>query len=517
MKKVKAILLLCVSIISIIAFGQQSQQKNIIVILSDDHAYQAISAYNDRFAEVAPTPNIDKLANNGIRFDRSYVANSICAPSRASILTGTHSHINGILTLDEAFNGKQPTIANILQKAGYETSIIGKWHLESNPVGFNYWDVLMDQGDYYNSDFKTPNGVVRNAGYVTDVITNKAINWLENDRNKDKPFMMIVGNKAPHSNWIPPMKYLTYFDNVQLPEPDNLFDDFSGRGTAAKEANMRMESMQMGWYCQLWTERKGERDIYNDYGDRLWERAYGRLNNEQKAAIDQAYNKKNEAFVKANLKGKDLVRWKYQRTMKNYLGCIKSVDDNVGRLMDYLKKAKLEENTLVIYVSDQGMFMGEHSYFDKRLMYEEAVRTPLIAYCPSLISPNQINNDLVQNIDYAPTILDVAGVDIPAHMQGQSLTPLFNGGKLKQDRKSLYYHYYDYPSGRNIHKHEGVITDRYKLIRYYELDEWEFFDLKKDPTEMKSEYDNPKYAKQVATLKEELKQLRIKYKLPSEK
>lgn len=515
MKKSNYLLLLVAFVVTVnISFAQNKSQPNIIVILSDDHAYQAISAYNDRLAQIAPTPNIDQLANEGIRFDRSYVGNSICAPSRATLLTGTHSHINGILTLKEHFNGEQPTIANILQKVGYETSIIGKWHLKSEPVGFSYWDILMDQGDYYNSDFKTTKGITQNKGYVTDVITNKAINWLETIRKKESPFMMIVGNKAAHSNWIPPIKYLTAFDDISIPEPANLLDNYSGRGTAAKEANMQVGKMPMGWYCQLWTQPKSKKNRYEDYGGKLWDRAYGRLDAEQKAAMDNAYDAKNEAFLKAHLTGDDLVRWKYQRILKNYLACVKSIDDNVGRLMEYLKTSGLDQNTIVIYVSDQGLFLGEHGWYDKRLMYEEAVRTPLIAYCPALIPAAQVNLQLVQNIDYAPTILDFAGVDIPETFQGESLKNMMQGEKVKQWRKSLYYHYYDHPSGSNIQKHEGVITKRYKLIHFYELNEWEFYDLKNDPTEMKSEYENKRYQKKITELKNELISLRKTYKVP---
>ncbi|WPR71119.1 sulfatase [Flavobacterium sp. NG2] len=500
---------------SLLSLAQNKTPKNIILILSDDHAYQAISAYNDRLATIAPTPNIDKLANEGIRFDRSYVGNSICAPSRATILTGKHSHKNGVLTLKESFDGSQPTIASILQNAGYQTAIIGKWHLKSEPVGFSFWDVLIDQGDYYNSDFRTAKGTEIHKGYVTDVITDKAINWLEKGRDKKQPFMMIVGNKAPHANWIPPLQYLNTFDNVTIPEPQNLFDTHDGHISEAKQIDMTLDEMPMGWYCEIWSEPKNVPNIYEDYGGKLWQRAYGRLSKEEKQTFDSAFKDKNEAFAKANLKGNDLIRWKYQRIMQNYLGCIKSVDDNVGRLMAYLKENKLDENTLVIYTSDQGLFLGEHGFYDKRLMYEEAFRTPLIAYCPSIIKGGKVSNDLVQNIDYAPTILDYAGVQIPKEIQGKSLLPVMTQKKVKNWRKSLYYQYYDFPGGHNIAKHEGVRTDRYKLIHYYDLNKWEFYDLKKDPTEMKSQYISPEYAKDIALLKIELAKLRKQYQVPS--
>lgn len=496
---------------------QITAQKNIILILSDDHAYQAISAYGDRFAKIAPTPNIDKLANEGIRFDRSYVGNSICAPSRATILTGKHSHKNGVITLKERFNGNQPTIASVLQTSGYETAVIGKWHLKSDPVGFSYWDILIGQGDYYNSDFKTPKGKSIEKGYVTDVITDKAMNWISEKRDQDKPFMMIIGNKAPHSNWIPPLQYLTTFDEVHIPEPKNLFDNYKTKSLAAGETDMTVEKMPMGWYCQVWSKQGKTPDRYNDFEGALWKRAYGRLSKDQKAIFDKAFDPKNEAFLKANLKGKDLVRWKYQRMMQNYLGCVKSVDDNVGRLTEFLKNQKLDKNTIVIYASDQGLFLGEHGWYDKRMMYEEAFKTPLIAYCPNTIPAKQVNTDLVQNIDYAPTILDFANVKIPEEIQGESLKPLFLGKKVKNWRENLYYQYYEYPAGHQIQKHEGIVGKRYKLIHFYQINAWEFYDLKKDPKEMKNEYDNKKYQKKIKELKNELLKLKVQYQVPKNK
>lgn len=492
-------------------------QKNVILILSDDHAYQAISAYKDRFANIAPTPNIDKLANGGIRFDRSYVGNSICAPSRATILTGKHSHKNGVIDLATKFNGHQQTLPKLLQKAGYETAIVGKWHLKTEPVGFSYWDVLIGQGDYYHSDFKNSKGVYRTDGYVTDVITDKAIQWLDKERNTKKPFMMIVGNKAPHANWLPPVKYLNTFKDVKIPEPSNLLDTYKNRSAAAKETDMTLAEMPLGWYCQLWTPKKGKKDRYLDEYGSLWKRAYGRLNPEEKAMMDATFNAENEAFKKANLAGADLVRWKYQRTMKNYLACVKSVDDNVGRLLAYVKANNLEDDTLIIYASDQGLFLGEHGWYDKRFMYEEAFRTPFIAYCPSEIPANQVSQNLVQNIDYTPTILDFAKTETPKDIQGVSLKPLMQGKRFKQDRKNLYYHYYEYPRGHSIQKHEGVVSKDFKLIHFYKIDQWEFFDLRKDPSEMKNEYNNKAYKKEIKKLKKAIIKLRATYNVPQNK
>jgi len=486
----------------------KKSKPNIVFIFSDDHAYQAISAYGYRLAKLAPTPNIDRLTNEGMRFDKCYVTNSICAPSRASILTGKHSHLNGVMDNRIEFDGTQQTFPKLLQQAGYQTAIIGKWHLKSEPTGFDFWQVLPGQGAYYNPDFLTPEGRISLDGYCTDIITDKALDWLQNQRDKTKPFMFMIQHKAPHREWLPALRHLTIFDDVDFPEPDNLFDDYEGRGTAAKKQDMSIETtMRMAEDLKV---KPGDKDDpYYNQGN------YARFTDEQRKIWDAAYDPKNEAFKKAKLKGKDLVRWKYQRYMQDYLGCIRAVDENVGRVLDYLDETGLADNTVVVYSSDQGFYLGEHGWFDKRFMYEESYRTPLLAKWPGVIKSGSVNNDLVSNLDFAQTFLDIAGVEQPADMQGVSLKPVM-AGKTPQDwRSSLYYHYYEYPAVHSVRRHEGVATKRYRLMYFYDLGEWELYDLEKDPHEMKSEYSNPEYAKVVEELKKELQRLREFYKLPS--
>jgi arylsulfatase A-like enzyme len=490
---------------SVLSKRESSKKPNIVFIYSDDHAYQAISGYGGRLAKVAPTPNIDRIINEGMRFDRSYVANSICAPARACILTGKHSHLNGVTDNLKEFDGSQQTFVKLLSKADYQTAIIGKWHLKSKPTGFDHWEVLPGQGEYYNPDFITDEGKKREEGYVTDIITDKALSWLEDRSDVKKPFMLMLQHKAPHRNWQPPVKYLNLFDDVSIPEPDTLFDDYSGRGTAAKEQDMTIsDSMKLGWDLKIWKDE--------DKGTPLWQKSYGRLNDKQRRAWDNAYNDKNKAFLDSNLSGKELVRWKYQRYMKDYLRCIRSVDDNIGRVLDYLDESGLAENTIVIYSSDQGFYLGEHGWFDKRFMYETSFRTPFVVRWPSVIKPGSVSKELVQNIDYASTFLSVAGVEPPSDMQGESLLPLMKGEVPENWRKSLYYHYYEFPGAHSVRRHEGVVTKKYKLIHFYNLKEWEFYDLEKDPSEMKNCYGCEQYKEIIEDLKNELKELRVKYK-----
>jgi len=494
---------------ALFGFGKKRAKKrpNIIFVFADDHATQAISAYGGILAEVAPTPNLDKLAADGMRFDRCMVGNSICGPSRATILTGKHSHMNGFM-INEAtvFDGSQQTFPKLLQQAGYQTAIIGKWHLGSNPTGFDYWEILPGQGNYYNPDFVTSEGKHREIGYVTEIITEKAKRWLDCQRDKTKPFILMVQHKAPHREWSPALKYLHLFDNVTIPEPDTLFDDYSGRGTAAHEQDMTIEkTMELGKDLKI-----REYDI----SGQLAERIYKRMTPEQLKAWNAAYQPKNEAFLKAHLKGKDLVRWKYQRYVKDYLRCIKSVDDSVGELRAHLRKLGLEKNTVFIYSSDQGFYLGEHGWFDKRFMYDESYRTPLIVCWPDHVKPGSVNADLVSNLDFAETFLDIAGVKIPDDMQGLSLVPLLEGKKPRNWRKSLYYHYYEYPGWHMVHRHEGVYDGRYKLMNFYDLGEWELYYLKTDPKELTNQYNNPEYAEVVRRLHAELQKLRRQYKVP---
>ena len=490
--------------------GGARGRPNIVFIYPDDHAYQAISAYGGRLAKVAPTPNIDRIADQGMLFRNSFVTNSICAPCRAVILTGKHSHLNGVRVNGDRFDDSQQTFPKLLRQAGYQTAIFGKWHLRSDPTGFDYWDVLPGQGHYYNPDFLTPWGTEQVHGYVTDIITENALRWLGRERDESKPFLLMVQHKAPHREWEPGPDHLTTFDDVTIPEPDTLFDSYEGRGSAAKKQDMTIaDTMRLDTDLKVWPKEPPDR------GTRA--RTYGRMYGDQREMWDAAYGPKNEAFRKANLEGEELVRWKYQRYMKDYLRCIASIDDNVGRLLEYLDESGLADNTVVVYSSDQGFYLGEHGWFDKRFMYEESLRTPLVVRWPGVIRPGSESTGLVQNLDMAETFLDIAGVEVPSDMQGRSLVLLMKGQTPADWRKSIYYQYYEGEGAvHNVYKHYGVRTDRYKLIYFYTLDEWEFYDLEKDPNEMRSQSDNPEYAAIIREMKAELKRLRKQYKVPDE-
>jgi arylsulfatase A-like enzyme len=503
--------LLRTSLLALIAcsagLAQAADRPNIVFVFSDDHATQAISAYGGILAEVAPTPNLDRLAAEGMRFNRCMVGNSICGPSRATILTGKHSHKNGFKVNEKGvFDDSQQTFPKLLQGAGYQTAIIGKWHLGSQPTGFDHWEVLPGQGSYYNPDFITPEGQVRVPGYVTEIITDKAKHWLDHQRDADKPFILMVQHKAPHREWSPALKYLHAFDDVTMPEPATLFDDYEGRGTAAREQDQTIEkTMELGKDLKV-----REHDISGDLANRIEKR----MTPEQFAAWNAAYQPKNDAFLAADLTGKDLIRWKYQRYIKDYMRCIQSVDDSIGELRDHLETLGLAENTIFIYSSDQGFYLGEHGWFDKRFMYDESYRTPLLISWPGMIAPGTVNSDLVSNLDFAETFLDAAGVEIPDEMQGASLVPVLAGKTPSDWRDSLYYHYYEYPGWHMIQRHEGVYDGRYKLMQFYDLGEWELYDMESDPSEMTNQYDNPEYAEVAKLMHRKLDDLREQYELP---
>lgn len=496
-----------VTVVTLQAAVSDDERPNIVFVFSDDHATQAISAYGGPLAEIAPTPNLDRIAEEGMRFTRCMVTNSICGPSRATILTGKYSHKNGFFqNEDTKFDGSQQTFPKLLQKAGYQTALIGKWHLASDPTGFDHWDILPGQGSYYNPDFVNPDGKYRVSGYCTEIITEKAMEWMTNERDSDKPFILMVQQKAPHRAWDPAPKYLTLFDDVTMPEPDTLFDTYEGRGTAAREQDMSIEkTMTLGRDLKV-----KEKDLTEDF----LLRGYGRMNDQQKVAWDNAYQPKNDAFLAANLSGKDLVRWKYQRYLKDYLRCVKSVDDSVGELQAYLEENGLAENTVFIYSSDQGFYLGEHGWFDKRFMYDESYRTPLLAKWPGKIKPGSVNSELVSNLDFAETFLEIAGADIPEDMQGESLVPVLAGKTPEDWRDSHYYHYYEYPGWHMVQRHEGVYDGRYKLMNFYDINEWELYDLESDPQEMKNQIDNAEYAEVAERLRTELGQLRDQYEVP---
>lgn len=498
--------------ISIAQSKSENTRPNIIHIMTDDHSFQTISAYGHPISTLAPTPNLDRLADEGILFTRSYVENSISSPSRATLLTGLYSHKHGQTRLGKGLDPEITVLPELLQDAGYQTAIVGKWHLNNEPKGFDYFKILYDQGDYYNPEFRTKgsnNEYIKEEGYATTLITDHSLEWLEN-RDKNRPFCLFLHPKAPHRNWMPETKHLTLYDDIEFPYPDNLFDNYENR-EAAKAQEMSIEK-DMSWSYDLKVDQLKSQDktvwIQKD-----WERALGRMTPEQKSAWDAAYNPKNEDMIASNLTGKELVKWKYQRYIRDYMRCIKSLDDQVGRVLDYLEKEGLLNNTVIVYTSDQGFYMGEHGWFDKRFMYEESFRMPLLIRYPKQIKKEgKICEKLVQNIDFAPTYLTLAGVDVPKEMVGRSLTELMDGKAPKSWRKSLYYHYYDYPAIHMVHRHDGVRTNRYKLIHFYgkkyksdnDIDSWELFDLKKDPTEMNNIYHDKKYKSIVDELTQEL-------------
>ena len=544
---------LAVASFGVVSVAQAEPQKtkkplNVIYIMSDDHAVQAISAYGHPVGKLAPTPNIDRIANNGALFMRNYCANSISGPSRACVLTGKHSHANGYMSNEwGTFDNRQNNVAKVFHANGYQTGIIGKIHLPSDPTGFDWWQVFIGQGHYINPDlicgdingrFKGPKGHIIAKGYSTDIVTHGAINWLENTRDKSKPFFFMVHYKAPHRNWIPKEKYYNLYDNVTFPEPENFFDNYEGR-FAAKEQDMSL----------LWTMRwAADLKLFPSKDQRSLPRWMfpPRMSDKQYQAYIKAYTAKNDAFFDAKIcsesewnewrkhrrdeawlaANKDRLQkfqsWAYQRYMQDYLATIRGVDDGVGELLDYLKKSGLDENTVVCYTSDQGFYLGEHGWFDKRFMYEESFRMPMMMSGPGIVKGNKINQ-LTQNIDFAPTFLDMCGIAVPEEMQGESFKKLLESDKpVKEWRDSLYYCYYEYPAEHSVRRHCGVSyrspdgSQDWKLIHFYKEDKWELFNLNADPSEMNNIYGQPGTEEITAILKKKLKELQKKYNVPEE-
>lgn len=482
-----------------------AKKPNIVFIMSDDHAYQAISAYG---YDLNSTPNIDRIAKEGAIFNRAFVTNSICAPSRAVMLTGKHSHINGKVDNIQSFDWNQDNFAKSLQKSGYQTAMIGKIHMDGLPQGFDYSNVLPGQGQYYNPDF-LENGVVKRiSGYVTKITTDIALNWLKNKREQDKPFLLLYHQKAPHRTWMPEKKHMTLFDDKTFSPPANFFDNYKGRKAAAAHEMGIDKDMDLVYDLKMLDEKGEIKTKYRKYAQSM----YNRMDAEQKSAWDAYYKPIIKKFKKDNLSGKELALWKYDRYMKDYLRTIQSVDDGVGEILDYLDENGLSENTIVVYTSDQGFYLGEHGWFDKRFMYEESFRTPLLIKYPKEITPGTVLNKMVQNLDFAPTFLDYAGIDIPKEIQGESIRKLVKG-KAKDWRDAIYYTYYEYPGEHNVARHNGVRTDRYKLIHfYYDYEKWELYDLEKDPTEMHNVYDDAEYAEVQEEMHKKFKEVRVKYK-----
>ncbi len=490
-------------------FAQEVRKPmNIVYIMSDDHSFQTISAYDHRFIE---TPNIDWIANHGVRFTNSFVANSLSGPSRACMLTGKHSHTNGFTDNTRTFDGGQQTFPKLLQSSGYQTAMIGKWHLTSTPTGFNYWDVLLGQGDYYNPDFLCNGIPVHREGYVTNIVTDVALNWLENKRDKTKPFCLLLHHKAPHRVWDPDTCDLDLYNDRIYPIPKNFYDAYEGRKAAQKQKMSIEKDMDIVYDLKM-----ADHDSIihsNPELEKAGRLNYLRMTPSQRAQWDKHYDPIIQKFKAAGLTGKALAEWKYQQYMHDYLRVIHSVDRNVGRVIEYLRNHDLLDNTLIVYTSDQGFYMGEHGWFDKRFMYEESFRTPLLMYLPG--GKHGDINQMVQNIDYAPTFLQLAGIEVPKDIQGISLLPLIQGKKVKNWRQALYYHYHEFPNEHHVCRHYGIRTSRYSLIHFYDdIDSWELFDLKKDPSQMNNIYRKKGTEALIKRLKSELFQLQVQYDDP---
>ncbi|MBX9789388.1 MAG: sulfatase [Pirellulales bacterium] len=476
---------------------QPRRPPNIVFIFSDDHAYQAISAYQDE-RRLIETPHIDRIAAEGMLFRRCVVPNSICGPSRATILTGKYSHLNGFYNNSNCrFDGSQVAFPKLLQAAGYQTAIVGKWHLVSEPTGFDYWHILPGQGVYYNPPMIDNGRQVKHEGYTTDIITDLSLAWLK-ARDPDKPFLLMCQHKAPHREWEPALRHLGHDGDRVYPEPATLFDDYAGRGLAERDQDMTIAGTMT------------DRDV------KLI--APANLTPEQRAKWDTYYEPRNRKFRDEKLAGRDLVRWKYQRYLHDYLGCVKAVDESVGRLQEFLDEHHLADNTIVVYAADQGFYLGEHGWFDKRWIFEESLRTPCVVRWPGVTKPHSTSDDLVSNVDFAETFLDAAGLNVPAEMQGRSLRPILAGDTPGDWRKSFYYHYYEYPVPHRVRPHYGVVTDRFKLVHIYgpDTDYWELFDRQSDPRELTSVYGRAEYAAAQSDLTQELARLRDELKVPAQ-
>lgn len=447
-----------------------TQRPNIVYIMCDDHAFQCISAYGSPISKLAPTPNIDRIAERGMRFDRAFVENSLSTPSRACLMTGLYSNQNGQRQLGEGIDTTRTFFTEQLQQAGYQTAVVGKWHMGCDPKGFDYYHIYNDQGQYYNPQYRgtdTDGKYIVEEGYSTDLTTDHALSFIEH-RDTNKPFCLLLHHKAPHRNWLANTKYFGMYDNVTFPMPETFYDDYETRGSAVRTQKMSV-TKDMRWEQDFKVPEMldtANADSWDSYLSLMNE--VNRMNPEQRIAWGKYYFPRNRRLLEARLTGKELDEWKYQNYIRDYMSVIKSVDESVGRVLDYLDSHGLTDNTIIVYTSDQGFYMGEHGWFDKRFMYEESLRTPLLIAYPGHIQPGTVCNKLVQNIDYAPTFLDLAGISKPKELPGRSLTPLFKAGdKVKGWRNSIYYHYYDYPTYHMVRKHDGVRTDRYKLIHFY--------------------------------------------------
>lgn len=505
-------------ICTLVSSSEPMSRPNILFVFSDDHAPHAIGAYSklthhNWLNTVRVTPVIDQLADDGMIFINSFCTNSICGPSRAVIQTGKHSHKNGFMNNGNSFDWEQQTFPKLLQEAGYQTAIYGKSHLKGSPQGYDDWAVLPGQGLYYNPDIIFPEGKRRIDGYCTDVVTDLALDWLQNKRSDEKPFMLMVQHKAPHRNWMPALRHLELYDDIEIPEPPTLFDEWKDNSPGARVQELEIDRhMDLNYdlfldltpnFNQLPSQKSQDRSAW---------RNMKRMTSEQIMTWRSYYEPQDQAFHEAKLKGKELIRWKFQRYAKNYLKCVKSVDESLERLQKKLIKLGLDENTIVIYSSDQGFYIGDHGWYDKRWMYEESLRMPLIIKWPGVIKPGSKRRELVQNLDYAQTFLEIAQASIPKDMQGKSLVPLLKGESPEKWRNEIYYHYYEFPSVHMIPRHYGIRTKRYKLIHFYQFgNEWELYDLKDDPDELINLYNSKQLSRVQQTLKKRLENLRLKY------
>ena len=493
MRQLIALSLFCFSA----SFALAAEDRpNILFIFTDDHAYQAIGAYGSNRNE---TPNLDRLASEGMRFTQCCVTNSICGPSRAVIQTGKYGHLNGFLVNGDRFNTAQQTFPKLLRAAGYQTAVIGKWHLaneaNANSVGFDHTEVLIDQGPYYNPPMFRNGERVQHTGHTTEIITDLSMEWIKN-RDKSKPFMLMSQHKAPHREWDPYPEYYARYKDTVFAYPETFDDNYVGRGRAALEQDMTI------------AETMTPRDLKLTGPP-------ANLNEEQRAGWQQMFGGRRAEFEAVQHDPVALKQWKYQCYMKDYMSCVAAVDDGIGKILQFLEEEGLAENTLIVYSSDQGFYLGEHGWFDKRFMYNESFKTPLIIRWTGHTAPGSVNHDIVSNLDFPSTFLDVAGVAIPEDMQGRSLVPILKGETPADWRKSFYYHYYEYPAVHMVKKHEGVYDGRYKLIHFYDdIDEWEFYDLHTDPNEMLNVYAKQEYAQEVARLRTELERLKVELKVP---
>ena len=492
-----------------------STRPNIVFIMSDDHAYQAISAYSDKLIN---TPNIDRLAQEGMLFTNASVTNSICAPSRAVILTGKHSHLNGKIDNQLPFDTTQTTFPQLFQQAGYQTAMFGKLHFGNNPKGVDDFMILPGQGNYINPDFISDTGDTTITGYATDIITDLTLDWLDQKRSPDQPFMLMYLHKAPHRPWWPTPEKFKEYSQKEFPLPETLFDDYENRGTAAKTAEMNLlYDMQYSHDSKIRPETlkaMGEVVPKTAVMNNGFYGPYGRANEVQQAQYDPTIDSINQYFAEhwPTMTDREKMIWKYQRYMQDYLASIASVDENVGRVLDHLDENGLTDNTIVVYTSDQGFYLGEHGWFDKRFIYDESFKTPLLVRWPNHTTPGATSSEMVQNLDFAQTLLDVADIEAPNDMQGESLVPLLEGRNEDWDRDAVYYHYYEYPAVHMVKRHYGIVTEEFKLVHfYYDVDEWELYDRMKDPREMNNVYDNPAYQDTVQMLKQKLEALRVKY------